>query len=560
MDDDLQRLFEEGVAKGDELGQLFEEGVEKPKGKVWTKTVPSKKPVELEPEPPPEKGLGEKFGDWIFPDKGTNPLAAIAAGGQSGLLRGWGDELQGVVGALAAGEPTLERYRAERDQAREFDEMAKRSHPWLFDKAEFGGTMANEALAAGLTGGASATPLGQAVTGGVEGLGKSQADLTRPSVGNIGRAALDTGVSALTSAGGAKLGQIAAPYVQRGMGWAGDKLEKFASERALKASGAIQAALKKMSREKQRQAGIDMIREGLIPFGAKPDVIYERAAELSEKTGKEIGALLKTVDEATGKRFDWNELYETIHREFEALDPTDRTVVGNLVDKLDDLMGTYQKEGGGFEAANRFKTKMQQLIGNYIPDPKVQQSVKNQITGWIRENVDTQLAREFGNVVGEVGAQSSQRVAGSPKLKAQVAEKAAETLGERWAELKRLYGIQEMTEKLAEAGANRVAGNRWASLTDYMTGLTAGGAAGGGALHSLMSGDPVAALGGLAVGAGATLVHKGARERGAAMLANPSLWLSDLAKEGAEAGGEQAAGILGAEAARRIRDRFKGGR
>lgn len=123
-------------------------------------------------------------------------------------------------------------FRDARDLARTLDERAKAEHGKAYGIAEFAGNALTEAGAAIGTAGASLTPAGQATMAGIEGLGRSNADLTDPSLENYGTAALETGGSALLGYGfaksGEKLGQFA---TEKGLPWVRGKLVE-ASERA----------------------------------------------------------------------------------------------------------------------------------------------------------------------------------------------------------------------------------------------------------------------------------------------------------------------------------------
>jgi hypothetical protein len=143
---------------------------------------------------------------------------------------------QGFTGDIQ--QPSvLENYRQLRDTSREADKAAKEANPWTYGLSEVAGA----ALPASLVGvpaslgGAAALGAGY---GAVQGLGTSEADLTK---GEVGQAAIDTAIGA--GLGGAipvagKYAKEGAILAAKGIGKVGEKLADVAGEN-LKQLGTI---------------------------------------------------------------------------------------------------------------------------------------------------------------------------------------------------------------------------------------------------------------------------------------------------------------------------------
>jgi len=133
-------------------------------------------------------------------------LEAGTVGLVQGATQGFGDELGATVGALgqvAQGAPASEiggLYGDNRDAIRKRLTEIKEASPTVYNIGESTGAVGSMAVpgAAGLKAlGAGAK--GAALMGGLSGLGRSEADLTK---GEIGQAAADTALAAASGAGG----------------------------------------------------------------------------------------------------------------------------------------------------------------------------------------------------------------------------------------------------------------------------------------------------------------------------------------------------------------------
>jgi hypothetical protein len=156
-----------------------------------------------------------------------------------GISQGHVDELGGAleaagsaVGLRGVGSPNLmdirletdeedkqslgDVYRGMRDQRRELDKKAEKANP----KAFFTGDVIGSAASTMRLPGAN-TLLGALGTGAVQGFGRSEADLTKPSLENVAQAAVDTTLGAAAGGAGYAVGkgiEAAAPYVAKGIG------------------------------------------------------------------------------------------------------------------------------------------------------------------------------------------------------------------------------------------------------------------------------------------------------------------------------------------------------
>jgi hypothetical protein len=136
---------------------------------------------------------GKQDPQWL--DAGMDPQSAAVVNRVSGASAGFDDE---IAGALAAGKAKLSggdalpAYRKARDERRALKTSAKQydPHPVL---NEMGGALLTAPLLGAGQGLAGAIRTGAAY-GATLGLGNSNADLTQGDLGELGNAAIDTGV------------------------------------------------------------------------------------------------------------------------------------------------------------------------------------------------------------------------------------------------------------------------------------------------------------------------------------------------------------------------------
>ena len=122
-------------------------------------------------------------------------LEAVGRGALQGATLGLSDEITGALESLFSKTKT---YSQARDESRANNAAAQDQHSLLYGGGELaGGILPGLIPGAGVAKGASiAEAAGKAaLQGGIAGLGSSEADLTK---GDIGGAALDTGIGAVT--------------------------------------------------------------------------------------------------------------------------------------------------------------------------------------------------------------------------------------------------------------------------------------------------------------------------------------------------------------------------
>lgn len=264
------------------------------------------------------------------------------------------------------GEPTLSEsmsraYRNERDSMRRTNAAADDAHPVYFGGGRMAGDLLANTAIAGMTGGASLAPGGQAVVGGVSGLGDSEAELTGldPSVGGkveAGKAAFDTGLGAATSYAGAKVGQGLGKYfgkigarASRGVQEAEQLAEKqgaaAAADETASALGKYGAEAQKASRileNAEREVAIGRVAQAngaaagpehaaAVAFLQSPEAQALRAKVLQHNIQQGPGQ----VGKAGGAKLEWEALQQSeAQRAQEAKDALlAKPVVSNFVKK-----------------------------------------------------------------------------------------------------------------------------------------------------------------------------------------------------------------------------------
>jgi hypothetical protein len=223
-----------------------------------------------------------------------NIVQSTLRGAVQGVTLGFGDEL---AAAIEPGE-----YARNRDVFRAKNLAAREANPGMYLAGTLGG-----ALAAPLPGG----PAGQALTrgarvlrgagqgsiaGGLYGAGGAEGGpletVTEAGKGTILGGVLGGGLSAA----GQALGQAATRLPAA--------LRRFAGQRNLKAAGGIQSDLararKQVGREGLEGIGYEMGGQGLVGPTSTPASTFERATEILDRSGKEMGALTQAADKAIG--------------------------------------------------------------------------------------------------------------------------------------------------------------------------------------------------------------------------------------------------------------------
>jgi hypothetical protein len=191
----------------------------------------------------------------------------------------------------------LGEYRMGRDSARQENVAAKEAAPWSYGL----GNLAGGAVTAPLMGGGAATA-GQAALQGAKlgsaaGFGGSEADLTTGDVGQLGRAALDTGVGgALGAAAGA-----GAYYLPKLIGAANEKIGGLGRALATRLGRRVlQGGSETLSKGSPipEETVMDAIRRGIIKFGSTTQGAADRATAQADQAGALYGSILDELQAA----------------------------------------------------------------------------------------------------------------------------------------------------------------------------------------------------------------------------------------------------------------------
>lgn len=155
----------------------------------------------------------------------------------NGLTQGFGDELGGAMEAAGAAvgirgigspdaseihletdeedkESLADTYRKTRDRRRALNKAAEEAHPGLYTTGDIAGSVVTGIAAPGTN-----TLKGSAAIGAVQGLGRSEADLTKPSLDSYGQAAVDTVAGGAMGLAGYGIGK----GIEKGVSTAVDK-------------------------------------------------------------------------------------------------------------------------------------------------------------------------------------------------------------------------------------------------------------------------------------------------------------------------------------------------
>lgn len=270
---------------------------------------------------------------------------SFGRGALQGMTAGFGDEIQGLMGAgaqflgehpmlqrLATGQlltpesklifqpavdehgqplPLADAYRAVRDADRQSNAAAEAAHPTTYLGGNVGGTVASMALVPGSASKSLATRLG-ALTGqgAASGLGTSSADLTSGGAQAAKRAAFDTGVGGILGLGAGAAGEgltaganaIASNLTGRGAAKIAAGQAKAAELGATKAAEATQAARSAAGQDAQAlYRALEHVQN--LKAAGTPEALAKLQQFEADGTIQSIQQRLldKTLDELPGK-------------------------------------------------------------------------------------------------------------------------------------------------------------------------------------------------------------------------------------------------------------------
>lgn len=199
---------------------------------------------------------------------------------------GLNDEIQGALFAPVdslysygqyylghGGDPKnlLQAYRDERNRQRALDKEGELENPTLYKDSQIVGAAALPGVGSGV--------VGNAIQGGLQGLGYSDSDSTLDNV-------IDTAKGAGIGAGFGLIGS--------GLSIAG-KVGQAATDKAEREAVAATGATGLQARRFDPKTGRMLLDEGVVQFGSHPDTISQRAINLKDETGKNIGELVNEL-------------------------------------------------------------------------------------------------------------------------------------------------------------------------------------------------------------------------------------------------------------------------
>src|SRR3990167_3631637 len=321
--------------------------------------------------------------------QGVSKIKSASIGAAQGASMGFGDEGSAMVVSLAKklmakGGTFEENYVRARDALRGKILEAKEANPKTYMAGEFAGGMATTPLAGGTPTAARLAALGM-----IQGLGSSDADLTR---GDVGGAAKGVAVGGVV---GAAMKPVAAGagVLARGAGklinpeW----LQSVARMRALRSLGFSKGQVKTPEAlEVAKKTGQTMLDEGVIKWNADPEDMAGGVSDIIERKGKDIGAFLKN----RGNGIEASSMIGALNK-VRPVDAEGRWLRGGEYDKInkiiDSAIDTVRAHGDliPFEDANRLKGVLQNVV-NWTSG-RTEQETGKRIAGAARQSIDDTL-------------------------------------------------------------------------------------------------------------------------------------------------------------------------
>jgi hypothetical protein len=433
---------------------------------------------------------------------------SFALGAAQGVTFGFADELAGVAYAVKEalkGRNRDEAYTEGRDAARKTFKQAEAANPKAFVAGELisvtlpGGAIAKGAGVAGRIGRAA---LGGAATGA----GMSEAETPTELAKDVATgAALGGGSAGLLEFVGRKAAAIAP-----------EKLRAYASERAVKASGAMKGDFNRI----EKTIGVENLGRQLIekkvvtPF-ASLETVSERAGALREKSGEAIGEALAKVDDLVKKAKQSltqaaippkakGQLAKQIDEEFqfstqqigkrienELIKPNLRNPSGGIsaanlkdpglrgeMDKLQALANDY-KQGKPITLVEGGLVKARQGKQTRFHSETIPEAFKQEVYSIIKTQLDNVVAKT------EALEEGVSKLTGQAQLGIRVP--GAGSASKAYTDAKKSYAAAKTAEEMALNRLGAIQSNRGVSLTDTIAGAS-GIASGGGPLTAIALG------------------------------------------------------------------------
>ena len=313
-----------------------------------------------------------------FADEGAAALQTIARKASS-FIPGATE----AMGFNPAAEPAVDTYRKARGVYRGKFKAAEEANPKTYMGGEIGGSLAQMAIPGA---GAAMTYPKLVALGGLQGLGGSEADLTR---GEYEEAGWDTAKGAGTAA---LLGKVV-PGVLKGAGKliSPEFWDKIATSRAAKSLGFTKRFLNTPEKaEKAMRTSRTMLDEGVITPTASPEEMAGKVGGLIQKTGGRIGDFLKKA----GTGFETQSAVDALET-LRPLGADGRVLRGGAYDKvnkiIDNGIETLKAHGKiiPFEEANSVKGLLQDIV-NY-KSSNLEANLGKAVAGKTRQSIDDQL-------------------------------------------------------------------------------------------------------------------------------------------------------------------------
>lgn len=339
------------------------------------------------------------------------------------------------------------------------------------------------------------------------GTGQGQTDLTKGEYGQYAKDLALGGALGGVIGGGLQKGIETLPKIP-------GALESFARSRATKAAGGDSAKAGRLVDRMpggKEAFGKDLLESGIVSGGKSRQQMLDKAREIEESSGKNIGDILGQFDSLAGKKgYKSDALKRILERsKAEVLDPLNESpATQELADRVN----------------NKYLGRLEEYVKAKDMGPRSPNDSSLGFKGLQNERrlLDKTAFNETGlDKPLNDKLQAVRRIFNEELLKD--AEKVApKELLDDYARQNRLFGVSTTAKKLTEEQLARQAKNRSISLTDYISG-GASGAAGAAAA------GPV----GLVMAPAAIGLNKLARERGNQMLAGGADKLAKFLKGGA---------------------------
>lgn len=387
----------------------------------------------------------------IGPD--VSKFESALRGGAQGLSLGSADEGSAAIRAVKdyllnkfeQGESGYgDIYRRLRDESREKDRLAREANPKTFMGSQVAGAILPAAAATiGTKGAALPAVAGRLGAMGVaEGLGHSEADLTK---GEIGQGAQDAALGGLVG--------LATPVVAKGAGTVAKNLFKkgadaagsVADVQASKALGLTGAQRGKVGEATARRIGREALDDDIVRPFASDEAMLTQLQRTRGDAGRTIGRVESMIDEAG------------------AVKPQGARPLADLMRSISRFEGTE----GGKPIANQFKKALVDLEAfNEQPSVEGLQNLKN---------IYGQLARPKGALATESKAGYEEALHAITREIDRTVAKGAKELGDPslyddFVRSKRQYHLLGRGEEALEKKIVSETGKKSVGLTDLMVG------------------------------------------------------------------------------------------